>query len=226
MSEPAAKRAKTEAASEPTLYSYWRSSCSWRVRIALAIKGVEYKYEAVNLLKAEQKTDEHVGKRNVMAQVPAFVVDDKVIGQSLAILEYVEEAYKGPSLLPENALERAKVREICNIIASGIQPIQNLAVIVKIAKDFGEEHKPKWAHFWITKGFEALEKELEKTSGKYCYGDSVTMADCCLVPQIYNATRFNVDFSKFPIITKIGAALAELPEFKKAHPDQMPDAQK
>eukprot|EP01059_Diplonema_ambulator_P010708 TRINITY_DN20715_c0_g3_i1.p2 TRINITY_DN20715_c0_g3~~TRINITY_DN20715_c0_g3_i1.p2 ORF type:complete len:225 (+),score=117.47 TRINITY_DN20715_c0_g3_i1:261-935(+) len=223
MSEQPAKKAKTEA--EPTLYSYWRSSCTWRVRIALAIKGVEYKYEAINLLKGEQRSEEHV-KRNVMGQVPAFVVDDKVLGQSLAIMEYIEEVYSGPALLPSDPFEKAKVRELCNIIASGIQPIQNLAVIAKIGQDFGEEHKPKWANYWITKGFESLEKELEKTAGKYCFGDEVTMADCCIVPQIYNATRFNVDFESFPIIKKIGENLAEHPAFKKAHPDNMPDAVK
>eukprot|EP01061_Rhynchopus_euleeides_P030371 TRINITY_DN50481_c0_g1_i1.p1 TRINITY_DN50481_c0_g1~~TRINITY_DN50481_c0_g1_i1.p1 ORF type:complete len:244 (+),score=107.12 TRINITY_DN50481_c0_g1_i1:48-734(+) len=225
MAEPAAKRARTE--SKPVLFSYWRSSCSWRVRIALALKDVEYSYEAVNLLKGEQRSEDHV-KRNVMGQVPAYIVSegDDAVGQSLAIMEYIDEAHAGYPLLPKDLLQRAKVRELCNIIASGIQPIQNLAVLKKVGADFGDEHKTKWAQYWITEGFKALEKALERTAGKYCFGDEVTMADCCLVPQIYNAGRFNVDFSAFPLIKRIGEELDKHPAAKKAHPDNMPDAPK
>ena len=154
------KRSKPETL---TLYSYWRSSCSWRVRIALAVKGVDYKYEGVNLLKGEQKAEGYTNDKNVMKQVPALDVgDDGVVGQSLAIMEYIEEVYPGPSLLPSSPLDKAKVRELCQIIACGIQPIQNLAVIAKIGADFGDEHKPKWANHWITQGFESLEKALIK----------------------------------------------------------------
>ena len=168
---PPAKKARVEETEEakpepkeakPVLYSYWRSSCSWRVRIALAVKNVDYDYVAVNLLDGEQKSDEHVKNRNVMAQVPAFVVGDKTISQSMAILEYIEEKYEGPALLPKDLTERAQVREICNIIGSGIQPIQNLAVMKKIGADHGDKHKVPWNNYWITKGFEGLEILLAK----------------------------------------------------------------
>eukprot|EP01060_Flectonema_neradi_P036880 TRINITY_DN725_c0_g1_i1.p1 TRINITY_DN725_c0_g1~~TRINITY_DN725_c0_g1_i1.p1 ORF type:complete len:222 (+),score=51.60 TRINITY_DN725_c0_g1_i1:53-718(+) len=217
------KRAKPDTL---TLHSYWRSSCSWRVRIALAVKGVEYKYEAVNLLKGEQKGEKYVAEKNVMKQVPSLDVGDDVLSQSLAIMEYIEEVYPGPSLLPDSAIDKAKVRELCQIIASGIQPIQNLAVIAKIAADFGEEHKPKWANYWITQGFVSLEKQLQKTAGKYCFGDQITMADACLIPQIYNANRFAVDMTQFPTIVKVKKNLDEVEVIRKAEPENMPDAQK
>ncbi|KAJ9467640.1 putative maleylacetoacetate isomerase 2 [Diplonema papillatum] len=220
--EPPAKKAKVE---KPILHSYWRSSCSWRVRIALAYKNIDYDYEAVNLLKGEQKANKHI-QRNVMAQVPALIVENAVLGQSLAMLEYLEEKFPDPPLLPSDPLERAKVREICNIIASGIQPIQNLVVLNKVAADFGEEHKIPWGNFWITKGFEALELVLAKTANKYCFGDKFTMADCCLVPQVYNAQRFAVDLSRFPLISRIYIELEKMKAVKDSSPDQMPDAVK
>ena len=161
MTEPPTKKQKLSV-EEPVLYSYWRSSCSWRVRIALELKEKKYAYKAVNLLKGEQASEEHVSKRNVMAQVPAFEVGGDIIAQSLAILEYIEETADGHALLPKSPIQRAKVREICNIISSGIQPIQNLAVIKKVAADFGEEHKMPWGKYWIEQGFVSLEKELAK----------------------------------------------------------------
>ncbi|XP_065563958.1 maleylacetoacetate isomerase-like isoform X2 [Artemia franciscana] len=207
-----------------TLYSYFRSSCSWRVRAALSLKGLDYEIEAVNLIKdGGQQLSEDYKKINLMAQVPALKVDDTVITQSLSIMEYLEEICPEPSLLPKTALERAKVREICLIIGSGIQPLQNLSVLQYIAKNEGNEKKLEWAKHVIEKGFEALEKLLVSCSGKYCFGDSITFADCFLVPQIYNAKRFGVTLDRFPTIERIDATLKDHQAFIASHPSNQPD---
>ena len=137
----------------------------------------------------------------------------------MAIMDYIDNKFEGYSLLPKDLALRAKVKEICEIICSGIQPIQNLSVLQKI----GEANKMEWAHHWIQSGFDSLEKVLQKSSGKYCVGDDITMADACLVPQVYNANRFKVDMSKYPNISRIEKSLAEQPAFIKAHPDNQPD---
>ena len=206
--------------SKPVLYSYFRSSCSWRVRIALLMKKVEYEYSAVNLVKegGQQRTDEY-NNLNPMQQVPTLVVDGHTLTQSVAILEYLEEVHTEPPLLPKDPLERVKVRELTELICSGIQPLQNLVVLQKI----GDETKMEWGRFWIEKGFKALEQSLSKTAGKYCVGDKVTMADLCLVPQVGNAYRFSVDMSSFPLISKINEELSKIEEFKQAHPSVQPD---
>ncbi|XP_037781730.1 probable maleylacetoacetate isomerase 2 isoform X2 [Penaeus monodon] len=201
----------------PILYSYFRSSCSWRVRIALAHKGVDYEYRAINLLKQEQVSDEYK-KLNPIGQVPALIVNENTLTQSISILEYLEEAFPQKPLLPKDLLKRAKVREVCEIIGSGIQPLQNLSVLQKIG-----ETKMEWGHFYIQKGFVALEQVLANSAGKYCVGDEVTIADCCLVPQVYNANRFKVDMAAFPVISRVHDALMSLDAFKAAHPSQQPD---
>lgn len=201
----------------PILYSYFRSSCSWRVRIALAHKGVDYEYRAINLLKQEQVSDEYK-KLNPLGQVPALIVNENTLTQSISILEYLEEAFPQKPLLPKDLFKRAKVREVCEIIGSGIQPLQNLSVLQKIG-----ETKMEWGHFYIQKGFVALEQVLANSAGKYCVGDEVTIADCCLVPQVYNANRFKVDMAAFPVISRVHDALMSLDAFKAAHPSQQPD---
>ncbi|XP_047481167.1 probable maleylacetoacetate isomerase 2 isoform X2 [Penaeus chinensis] len=201
----------------PILYSYFRSSCSWRVRIALAHKGVDYEYRAINLLKQEQVSDEYK-KLNPLGQVPALIVNENTLTQSISILEYLEEAYPQKPLLPKDLFKRAKVREVCEIIGSGIQPLQNLSVLQKIG-----ETKMEWGHFYIQKGFVALEQVLAESAGKYCVGDEVTIADCCLIPQVYNANRFKVDMAAFPVISRVHDALMSLDAFKAAHPSQQPD---
>lgn len=203
--------------SKPILYSYFRSSCSWRVRIALAHKGVDYEYRAINLLKQEQVSDEYK-KLNPIGQVPVLIVDENTLTQSISILEYLEEAFPQKPLLPKDLFKRAKVREVCEIIGSGIQPLQNLSVLQKIG-----ETKMEWGHFYIQKGFVALEQVLANSAGKYCVGDEVTIADCCLVPQVYNANRFKVDMAAFPVISRVHDALMSLDAFKAAHPSQQPD---
>eukprot|EP00760_Papus_ankaliazontas_P032151 PhM_4_TR5665/c0_g1_i1/m.69759/K01800/maiA, GSTZ1; maleylacetoacetate isomerase len=221
MSSP--KRAKTEADTY-TLYSYWRSSCSWRVRAALKHKSIPFEYKPINLLKKEQKSPEYVAL-NPMGVVPALVTPSGVVlTQSLAIMEYLEEVHTASGLLPAAPEQRAATRMVCNVISSGIQPIQNLGVLAKVGADFGEEHKMPWGKHWISVGFEALEKILEQTAGEYCVGDSFTMADVCLVPQVYNANRFAVDIDKFPVIKRVHANAAAHPSMAETHPDKMPDA--
>ena len=210
----------------PKLYSYWRSSCSWRVRTSLALKGIEYEYIPVHLVKdgGQQHTDEYK-QLNPQELVPTFVHGDIKLSQSLAILEYIEEAFssKGPRLLPENAADKARVRMLCELIACDIQPVQNLKILLRIAEMGGD--KMAWGKQVITDGFRALEKSLSTTSGTYCFGDQITLADCCLPPQIYNAKRFSVEMDQFPIISRIGESLDKIDAFQKSHPSQQPDAQ-
>ncbi|XP_039509339.1 maleylacetoacetate isomerase isoform X1 [Pimephales promelas] len=204
---------------KPVLYGYYRSSCSWRVRIAFALKGIEYEQKPVNLIKdgGQQLTDQFKAI-NPMQQVPAVTIDGITLSQSLAIIQYIEETRPQPRLLPADPKQRAHVRIICDIIASGIQPLQNLYVIQKI----GAEKVP-WAQHFINRGFEALEPILKQTAGKYCVGDEISMADICLVPQVYNAERFKVDMSQFPTIIRLNQTLIEIDAFKVSHPSHQPD---
>jgi maleylacetoacetate isomerase len=204
------------------LYSYFRSSASWRVRIALAYKKVEYEYRAVNLVKdgGEQKKAAYMAL-NPSGLVPALAIDGHTLGQSVAILEYLEETRPEPPLLPADAFLRAVVRQMVQIIAADTQPVQNLRVLNHVEKLGG--NKQEWAQHYIALNFAALEELLLRHAGRCCVGDELTMADLCLVPQLANAHRFGVDVSKYPTITRIAAGLADRPEFKAAHPDNQPD---
>lgn len=205
---------------QPVLYSYFRSSCSWRVRIALALKGIDYETVPINLIKdGGQQFSEDFQTLNPMKQVPALKIDGLTIGQSLAIMEYLEETRPIPRLLPQDPQKRAIVRMISDLIASGIQPLQNLSVL----KQVGQENQMPWAQKAITSGFNALEKILQSTAGKYCVGDEVSMADVCLVPQVANAERFKVDLSPYPTISHINKALLALEAFQVSHPCRQPD---
>ena len=212
-----------------TLASYWRSSCSWRVRIALHLKGLSYETLPVHLVKdgGEQHTDAHRG-RNPMRELPVLLVGDQPIAQSMAILEYLEETHPEPRLLPSAALDRAKVRQMAEVINSGIQPIQNLRVMQKLGRDFDlpKEAQVSWSRDWITFGFDALETLVEAHGGTHCFGDAMTLADLCLIPQLYNARRFSVDLERYPHILKVEAQLRDHPAFAAAHPDTQPDAVK
>jgi len=196
------------------------------VRIALGMKEIDYQYVAVPLLEGKQRAEEYTLK-NPSQVVPTLEIDGHTMGQSVSIMEYLEETRtnQGTHLLPSDPFKRQQVRQIVQIIAADTQPIQNLKVMKKIKEDFNtdEQAKTNWAKYWIEAGFVALEKVLEKTSGKYCVGDEVSMDDCCLVPQVYNAKRFGVDMTRFPIITRIDETCATLPVFQKAHPDQQVD---
>lgn len=186
----------------------------------MAWKGIEYESKFVNLVKdgGQQKTEEYASV-NPMQQVPSLVVKDQTITQSVAILEYLEEVHPDKALLPKDPMERAKVREVVSIISGGIQPIQNLSVLQKV----GDDGKMEWGKFWIDKGFHALEKVLSHYAGQYCVGDVVTMADACLVPQVYNALRFKVDMKQFPVINRLNETLLKLDAFKDSHPSKMAD---
>ena len=215
---------------EVILYSYWRSSCSWRVRIALALKNVDYAYVPIHLVKNEQMSDSYTSL-NSSEEVPTLKIDGLVLNQSLSIIEYLDETRSGGvTLLPKDPATRAKVRQISDMVAQAIQPIQNLRVLRKIMSWYDDDamkqkRKVEWGRHWIAHGFAALEKVLTATAGKYCVGDRVTMADLCLVPQVYNANRFKVDMDKFPTINRVHSNLVVLEAFKKAHPDAQPDAQ-
>ncbi|XP_012683628.1 maleylacetoacetate isomerase isoform X1 [Clupea harengus] len=204
---------------KPVLHGYFRSSCSWRVRIAFALKGMDYDQVNVNLVKdgGQQVTDQYK-RLNPMQQVPAVTIDDMTLSQSLAIIQYIEETRPGPRLLPSDPKQRAQVRMICDIIASGIQPLQNLYVIKKIGAE-----KESWANHFIQRGFEALEPILKQTAGVYCVGEEISMADICLVPQVYNAERFKVDIGQFPTIKRLNQTLLNIEAFKVSHPSCQPD---
>jgi maleylacetoacetate isomerase len=202
------------------LYSYWRSSCSYRVRIVLNLKGIEYDYIPVHLVKEEQKSEEYV-EINPNATVPSLMTKDgDIVTQSGAIIEFVEEMYPNVALLPKDPIERAQVRAICDLIGCDIQPVQNLRVL-----NYVGEKKAEWCKHFISLGFQGLEKMLQRTSKLYCYQDNITMADAYLVPQVYNAIRWGVDLADFPTIERIFKLLIEMEAFKKAAPDAQPDAQ-
>ncbi|XP_071780308.2 maleylacetoacetate isomerase isoform X1 [Centroberyx gerrardi] len=204
---------------KPVLHGYFRSSCSWRVRIAFALKGIEYDQVPVHLIKdgGQQLTDQYKAL-NPMQQVPAVQIDGITLSQSLAVIQYIEETRPGPRLLPADPKKRAQVRMICDLIASGIQPLQNLYVIQKIGAE-----KVQWAQHFIQRGFQALEPILKETAGKYCVGDEISMADICLVPQVYNAERFKVDVGQYPTIKRLNETLLKIEAFKVSHPSCQPD---
>lgn len=200
---------------KPKLYGYFRSSATWRVRIALAWKGIEYEYIPINLIKGEQMSDDYA-QRNTFKVVPVLSLPDgNNLVQSTAIMEYLEEVYPDKPLLPKDVLQRCVVRSIVNEIACDMQPIQNTKVQAYISSD--KEKRVEWANYWLTGGCDALEKHLAKTAGTYCVGDQVTLADCSLYPIVYNAYRYKVDMSKCPTITRIVDNLENLEPFKAAH---------
>ncbi|XP_074091748.1 maleylacetoacetate isomerase isoform X2 [Macrotis lagotis] len=208
-------------AGKPLLYSYFRSSCSWRVRIALALKGIDYDICPINLSKdGGQQFTKEFQTLNPMSQVPALKIDGITLSQSLAIIEYLEETRPTPiRLLPEDPKKRASVRMISDLIASGIQPLQNLDVLKKV----GQENQLAWAQTVISSGFAALENILQSTAGKFCVGNEISMADLCLAPQVANAERFKVDLSPYPTISRINKTLLTMEAFQVSHPFKQPD---
>ncbi|XP_068607668.1 maleylacetoacetate isomerase isoform X2 [Brachionichthys hirsutus] len=205
--------------SKPVLHGYFRSSCSWRVRIAFALKGIEYDQVPVNLIKdGGQQKSQQFKTLNPMQQVPAVEIDGMILSQSLAVIQYIDETRPGHPLLPADLKKRAQVRMISDLIASGIQPLQNLYVIQKIGAE-----KVQWSQHFINRGFQALEPVLKETAGKYCVGDEISMADICLVPQVYNAERFKVDLEEYPTIKRLNQALLDVEAFKVSHPSRQPD---
>ncbi|WP_406667265.1 maleylacetoacetate isomerase [Gallaecimonas sp. GXIMD1310] len=210
-----------------TLYSYWRSSAAYRVRIALALKNLPFQLEPVHLVKdgGEQHATRYAAL-NPAELVPTLVDGDVVLNQSLAILEYLEETHPEPRLLPQEPAARAQVRGLCQDIACDIHPIDNLRVLQYLSAELGvsDEQKGAWYRHWVEVGFAAIEKRLANTAGQYCFGDELTLADCCLVPQVYNARRFNVDMQAYPLLSAISARLEAIPAFFTAAPENQPDA--
>jgi maleylacetoacetate isomerase len=212
------------------LYSYFRSSASYRVRIALNLKGLQHQTIPVHLLRngGEQLSPQY-RQLNPDGLVPALAVDGATLTQSLAIIEYLEEAYPEPPLLPQSALDRAYVRGIALSIACDIHPLNNLRVLRYLSGELkiAEDDKNAWYRHWCEQGLAALETLLAKDQrvGRFCYGDTPTLADCCLVPQVANARRLDCDLSAMPTIVRINEACLALEAFAKAAPAQQPDAE-
>jgi maleylpyruvate isomerase len=211
------------------LYSYYRSSASYRVRIALNYKGLPYKHHGVHLVKngGEQHTPEYK-KLNPQAQVPTLIDGNFVLTQSMAILEYLEEKHPQPHTLPKDPERRAYVRQLSLINVADIHPLNNLKVLTHLSGEFGitQEQKTTWYHKWIKQGFDAMETLLDRSpfrNGPYCCGDHVTMSDICLIPQVYNARRYDVDMSPWPLISIIDANCMKLKAFMEASPEHQPD---
>ncbi|PZX30308.1 putative MALEYLACETOACETATE ISOMERASE [Cupriavidus phytorum] len=212
------------------LYSYFRSSASFRVRIALELKGLSYDYVPVHLLKeGGQQLKPEFRAVNPDGLVPALADGEHVLQQSLAIVEYLDEVHPEPKLLPGTALDRAYVRGLAQEIACEIHPLNNLRVLKYLKHTVGvtDEVKDAWYRHWIELGFASLQANLERSgkAGRFCFGDTPTLADLCLVPQVFNAQRFNIDVARYPAIAKIYEACMALPAFQKAEPKSQPDAE-
>ena len=210
------------------LHNYWRSSASHRVRIALGLKQLPYDYVVVNIVKREQHADEYRA-RNPMAQVPTLEIteDDgtvRAIAQSLPILEYLDERFPEPAIMPKDLYLRARARELAEIVNSGIQPMQNLTT-TKAVKAFGGDDVV-WPKSFITEGLVAFERVAKETAGNFCIGDAPSIAECCLIPQLASARRFGVDITKHTLLLGIEERCLAMPAFQNAAPDRQPDAVK
>ncbi len=210
------------------LHNYYRSSTSFRVRAALALKGLDYDYESYHLRRGDQRESDFLGI-NAQGLVPALQTSEDVLTQSLAIIEYLDEVYPQPPLLPKDAIGRARVRSLAMIVACDIHPINNLRVFRYLRKHFGADNEAAatWFRHWTETSFEALETRLvnEAETGNFCHGDSVSLADICLAGQVINNERFNVDMSLYPTIQRVHSSCMALDAFKKAHPSAQPDAE-
>ena len=212
------------------LYTYFRSSAAYRVRIALALKGLAYESVPVHLLRGggEQLQDAYRAL-NPAALVPALQDEGATLTQSLAILEYLEETHPQPALLPQGAPGRARVRALALSVACDIHPLNNLRVLRYLSHTLQvpEEGRNTWAQHWIALGFAALEEDLVRSphTGLCCHGDTPTLADCCLVPQVFNARRFGLDLAPYPTVRRIAEHCEGLAPFHAAHPAQQPDAE-
>lgn len=210
------------------LYGYFRSSCSWRVRIALYLKELPFEYAPVHLLRdgGEQNTEAYRSK-SPAGTVPCLEVEEggqvRHLTQSLAILDWLDARFPSPRLVPEDPWLRAQVLERAELVNSGIQPLQNLMVL-KFVKGAGGDEQA-FARNFVKRGLEALETLVSKTAGKYCVGDTLTLADVCLVPQLFGARRFGVDLEPLPTLRRVEEACQALPAFQKAAPEAQPDYQ-
>lgn len=210
--------------SQPVLYGYFRSSAAYRVRAALNFKGIAYETRAVHLVKGEHR-DANFLDINPQGAVPALEIDGHVLAQSMAILEYLEETRPDPALLPKDAAGRGMVRWMTQLVVADIHPINNLRIgnYLRGTLGQGDEAVRTWMHHWMAEGFAALEALVARHGGDYCYGDGLTMADICLIPQIFNAHRFKLDLSPYPRLVAIEERCQALPCFVASHPGKQPD---
>lgn len=209
-------------------HGYFRSSSSYRCRIALNLKGIESRFHPVHLLRdGGQQKSEAYRALNPQGLVPSFEVDGDVLTQSPAILEWIEEVHPEPPLLPEGAVARARVRAVCAAIGCDIHPLQNLRVLQHIEAEYGAdaEGKAAWCRRWIGEGLAACEALLAGQGGAFCFGDTPGMADVYLVPQMFSADRFGLDLTPMPRLRAVRAACEALPAFAGAHPSRQPDAE-
>ena len=205
------------------LHGYWRSTAAYRVRIALALKGLEARQAPIDLRKAEHSAAAFRAV-NPQGLVPALEIDGRVLTQSLPIIEWLEETFPDPPLMPLDPFGRAHVRALAAIVASDIHPLNNLRVLKRLREDLqvAEPVVNAWIAEWVSRGFGALERLL--TERGWSFGDQPGLADCCLIPQVYSAQRFAVDLSPFPRVMRIAALAQTHPAFAAAHPDRQPDA--
>ena len=214
-------------ASRMILHNYFRSSASYRVRIALELKGLAYEYIAVHIARGDHKKELYAAL-SADQLVPMLEVDGEKLSQSMAIIEYLDEKYPATALLPADAIGRAKVRAMAQSIACEIHPVNNLRILKYLVRDLqaDDEAKNAWYRHWCSEGLQAFEKQLAQMPRSiYCYGDTPTLADCCLAPQIFNAQRFNVDLTGLPRTMAAYEACMALPAFQKAQPSACPDAE-
>jgi maleylacetoacetate isomerase/maleylpyruvate isomerase len=208
------------------LYTYFRSSAAFRVRIALNLKGLKHQPRFVHMPKGEHRAAEYSAV-NAQALLPTLELDDGTrLNQSLAIIEYLDEKHPQPPLVPNESLARARVRSLSYLIASEIHPLNNLRVLQHL-KRMGQtqEQIDTWYRYWIADGLAKLEAELAGKAGKFSHGDAPTMADCCLVPQIFNAKRYNSDLAPYPTTIRVFEACMKLEAFDRAQPSKQPDAE-
>jgi maleylpyruvate isomerase len=216
-------------ASDMILHNYFRSSTSFRVRIALNLKGISYRYDSYHLRKGEQRGEAYL-ELNPQGLVPTLqLADGTLLTQSLSIIAWLDEAYPEPPLLPSNALGRARVRALAEMVALDIHPINNLRILADLRSRFGADEATviAWFNHWVHETFRPLEKMLAHNpgTGRFCHGDSVTLADICLIPQVANGGRFNVDMTPYPTISRIYQSAMALDAFKMAAPSAQPDAE-
>ncbi|HXF90840.1 MAG TPA: maleylacetoacetate isomerase [Candidatus Nitrosotenuis sp.] len=208
------------------LYSYFRSSTSFRVRIALNLKGLTYSIIPINLRHQDHLSPSYLAI-NPQGIVPTLIDQGRTLTQSLAILEYLEEHYPNPALLPSDPFNRAEVRSVAHLIGCDIHPLNNLKVLMFLESRYGlnDDQKSQWYHHWIHHRFHPLEQLLLRTSGHFCFSNQISLADVCLIPQVYNAIRFQVDLTPYPTISSIYSHCLTLPSFIHALPEHQTDWQ-
>ncbi|GMS93699.1 hypothetical protein PENTCL1PPCAC_15874, partial [Pristionchus entomophagus] len=209
-----------------TLLARFGSSASWRVRCALNYKHIEYDIRPVNLLDLSDENGRKLLQLNPASRVPVLIHGERVITESLAIIEYLEENFDGPRLLPSDSYERARSRAIALHIACGIQPVQNIRVTRRVNELMGKGAGKEWAKYWMNLGLKELEGMVSRTAGDFCVGDSVSIADTCLPSIVYKGMAWGVDVEEFPTLVRVEKNLAALPTFEAARPERQPDAPK